>query len=133
MLRSSGFKLNIIGGKGGILAVSATDICKATQVADQQITGQNNKQANTGVYIQTPSCPLKVLAKKIGKTSVSIKVGGLGAGKVTVTGRGIKKTTKTIAKSTVATITAKRSKGTPGKVTVSFDPTGPAKAHKTTK
>jgi hypothetical protein len=129
----SGFKLNIIGGKGGILAVSATDICKATQIADQQITGQNNKQANTGVYIQTPSCPLKVLSKKVGKTSVSIKVGGLGAGKVTVTGRGIKKTTKTITKSTVATITAKRAKGTPGKVTVSFDPTGPAKAHKTTK
>jgi hypothetical protein len=129
----SSFKLNIIGGKGGILVVSDADICKATQVADQQIDGQNIKQADTDVSIQTPSCPLKVISKKAGKTSVTVKVGGLGAGKVTVTGRGIKKTTKTITKSTVATITAKRTKGTPGKVTVSFDPAGPAKARKTTK
>jgi hypothetical protein len=129
----SSFKLNIIGGKGGILVVSDADICKATQVADQQVDGQNAKQADTDVYIQTPGCPLKVISKKAGKTSVAVKVGGLGAGKVTVTGRGIKKTTKTITKSTVATITAKRTKGKPGKVTVSFDPTGPAKARKTTK
>jgi uncharacterized repeat protein (TIGR01451 family) len=129
----SGFKLNIIGGKGGILVVSGADICKSTQIADQQLTGQNNKAANTDVSIQTPSCPLKVLSKKVGKSSVAIKVGGLSAGKVTITGKGIKKTTKTITKSTVATITAKRTKGKPGKVTVSLDPTGPVKAHKTTK
>jgi hypothetical protein len=129
----SSFKLSIIGGKGGILTVSGTDICKATQVAEQQIDGQNGKQADTNIYIQTPSCALKVLSKKVGKTSVTLKVGGLGAGKVTVTGHGIKKTTKTITKSAVATITAKRTKTRIGKVTVSFDPTGPAKAHKTTK
>jgi hypothetical protein len=127
------FKMDISGGKKGILVVSATDICKATQVADQQIDGQNNKNADADVFIQTPNCPLKVLSKKVGKRSVAIKVGGLSAGKVTITGHGIKKTTKTITKSTVATITAKRSQGTPGKVTVTFDPTGPAKARKTTK
>jgi hypothetical protein len=129
----SGFKLNIIGGKGGILVVSGTDICKSTQVAAQQVDGQNGKTADANVYLQTPACPLKIISKKVGKTSVAIKIGGLGAGKVTVSGKGIKKTSKTIAKSTVATITAKRTKGKPGKVTVSFDPTGPAKAHKTTK
>jgi hypothetical protein len=129
----SSFKLSIIGGKGGILTVSGADICKATQVADQQIDGQNNKAADTEVSIQTPSCPLKVLSKTVGKTAVAIKVGGLGAGKVTVTGRGIKKTSKTISKSTVATISAKRSKGKPGKVTVSFVAAGSKKASKTTK
>jgi hypothetical protein len=131
----SSFKMDITGGKKGILVVSGekADICKSTQVADQQVDGQNNKTANTDVYIQTPSCPLKVISKKVAKSSVAVKVGGLGAGKVTVTGRGIKKTTKTITKSTVATITAKRTKGKPGKVTVSFDPTGPAKARKTAR
>jgi hypothetical protein len=129
----SSFKLNINGGKGGILVVSATDICKATQVADQQVDGQNNKDADADVFIQTPSCPLKVLSKSVGKRSVTVKVSGLGAGKVTVTGKGIKKTTKTITKSTVATITAKRAKGTPGKVTVSYDPTGPVKARTASK
>jgi hypothetical protein len=129
----SDFTLDIDGGKSGILVVSGTDICKSTQIADQQINGQNGKTADGDVYLQTTACPLKVLSKKVGKSSVAVKVGGLSAGKVTVTGKGIKKTTKTIAQSTVATITAKRTKGTPGKVTVSFDPTGPAKAHKTTK
>jgi hypothetical protein len=127
----SSFKLAIIGGKGGILTVSGADICKSTQIADQQITGQNNKPANTDVYIQTPSCPLKVLSKKVAKSSVAIKVGGLSAGKVTVTGKGIKKTTKIITKSTVATITARRTKGTLGKVTVSFVPKGTKKAKTT--
>jgi hypothetical protein len=120
----SSFKLNINGGKGGILTVSDADICKSTQIADQQIDGHNTKQADTNVFIQTPSCPLKVLSKKVGTRSVAIKVGGLGAGKVTVTGKGIKKTSKTITKSTVATIIAKRTKGKPGKVTVSFVPKG---------
>ncbi len=127
------FKLDINGGKGGILAVSGADICKSTQIAGQEIVGQNNKAADADVFIQTPACQLKVLSKKVGKRSVTVKVGGLSAGKVTVTGKGIKKTTKTISKSTVVTITAKRTKGTPGKVTVSFDPAGPAKARKTTK
>ena len=68
-----------------------------------------------------------------GKTTVVLKVGGLSAGKVIATGHGIKNTTKTITSTTVATITAKRTNGRPGKVTVSFDPAGPAKARKTTK
>ncbi len=117
----SSFELNINGGKGGILAVSGADICKATQIADQQIDGQSNKAADADVYIQTPSCPTKIISKTVGKTTVKLKIGGLGAGKVTVTGRGIKKTTKTIAKSTVATITAKRTgKSTPGAFKVKF-------------
>jgi hypothetical protein len=129
----SSFKMDIIGGKGGILTVSNADICKTTQIAGQQVDGQNGKDADSSISIQTPSCPLKVVSKKIGKTSVAVKVSGLGAGKVTITGKGIKKTTKTISSSTVATVTAKRTKGKPSKVTVSFDPTGPAKPRKTTK
>jgi hypothetical protein len=129
----SSFKLSIIGGKGGILTVSGADICKSTQIASQQVDGQNNKAADTDIAIQTPSCPLKVLSKKTTKRSVAVKVGGLGAGKVTITGKGIKKTSKTITKSTVATITAKRTKGKPGKIKVSYDPTGAAKARKTSE
>jgi hypothetical protein len=124
----SSFKLNINGGKGGILTVSDADICKSTQIAEQQVLGQNNKAADTDVFIQTPSCPLKVLSKKVTAKGVTLKVGGLGAGKVTVTGKGIKKTTKTISKSTVATIKAKRSNGTPKTIKVSFLAKGTKKA-----
>jgi hypothetical protein len=120
----SSFKLNIIGGKGGILTVSSADICKSTQIAKQQIDGHNGKDADTAVTIQTPDCALKVISKKVGKTSVVVQVGGLSAGKVTVSGKGIKNTSKTITTATVATITAKRTKGKPGKVTVSFVPKG---------
>ena len=131
----SSFKMDITGGKKGILVISGekADICKSTQIASQQIDGHNNKQADTDIAIQTPSCPTKIQAKKTTKKSVVLKVSGLGAGNVTVTGHGIKKTSKTITTATVATITAKRTKGKPGKVTVSFDPTGPAKARKTSK
>ncbi|HEX5922625.1 MAG TPA: hypothetical protein VFY45_02260 [Baekduia sp.] len=124
----SSFEMSIIGGKGGILTVSDADICKSTQVANQQVDGQSGKDADAPVSIQTPSCPLKVVSKKIGRTSVAVRVSGIGAGKVTITGKGIKKTTKTISKATVATITAKRTKGKPGKVKVSFLPTGAKKA-----
>jgi uncharacterized repeat protein (TIGR01451 family) len=129
----SDFMLDINGGKHGILVVSGTDICKATQVAGQQISGQNGKQLVSNVYLQTSACPLKIISKKVGKTSVVVKVGGLSAGKVTVSGKGIKKTRKTITRSTVATITARRTKAKPGKVTVSFAPAGSAKVRKTSK
>jgi hypothetical protein len=129
----SDFTLDIDGGKHGILVVSGTDICKATQIATRQVNGQNGKTVNDSLALSTPACPIKIISKKITAKTVVVKIGGLGAGKVTVTGKGIKKTSKTIATSTVATITAKRTKGKPGKVTVSFDPTGPAKARKTTK
>jgi hypothetical protein len=124
----SSFRLNVNGGKGGILVVSDADICKSTQIADQQVDGQNNKSADADVFIQTPSCALKVVSKKVGKSSVAVKVSGLGAGKVTLSGKGIKKTTKTITKSTVATITAKRTKGKPKQIKVSFLAKGAKKA-----
>jgi hypothetical protein len=129
----SSFKMDINGGKKGILVISAADICKSTQIAEQEVDGQNNKAADASVYIQTPSCPLKVLSKKVGRSSVVVKVSGLGAGKVTVSGRGIKKSSKTITSATVATITTRRAKGKPGQVTVTFDPAGPAKARRASK
>jgi uncharacterized repeat protein (TIGR01451 family) len=128
----SSFKLDIAGGKHGILVVSGADICAATQVANQGVEGQNLKQANIDIPIKTPSCPVKVITKKIGKTTVAVKVGGLSAGKLTISGTGIKKTSKTIVTSTVATITAHRTKSHLGKVKVSFLPKGTKKAKTTT-
>ncbi len=120
----SSFTLKIDGGKHGILAVSGdkADICTATQKALRQVNGHNNASADREIVVKTPNCPTKIISKTIGKTSVKLKIGGLGAGKVTVTGKGIKKTTKTIISATVATVTAKRTKGTPGAFKVRFAP-----------
>ncbi|MES1192934.1 MAG: hypothetical protein ABUM26_01310, partial [Solirubrobacterales bacterium] len=126
----SSFKLNITGGKKGILVISGdkADICKANQIANQEVDGQNGKQADTDITIATPACKTKVISKKTTKKSVVVKVAGLTAGKLTITGKGIKKTSRTITKATVATITARRTKGTPGKVKVTLKPVGKAKA-----
>jgi hypothetical protein len=124
----SDFALNIDGGAHGILTVSGADVCKATQIAEQQIQGQNGKTANANITIQTPACTTKIITKKITAKTVVLKIGGLGAGKVTVTGTGIKKTTKTITNATVATITAHRTKSRLGKIKVSFTPAGSKKA-----
>jgi hypothetical protein len=130
----SSFTLKVNGGKKGILVVSGdkADICKSTQVADQQIDGQNRKTADADVLIQTPSCPVKVISKTVGARSVVLKVGGLGAGKVTVSGQGLKKTSRTIAQATVATITAARTKARLGKAKVSFTPSGAKQAKSAT-
>jgi hypothetical protein len=130
----SSFKLSITGGKGGILVISGdkADICMANQLADQKIQGQNGKVANAAITIWTPACATKVISKKVGKTTVVLKVGGLGAGKLTVSGAGVKKTTKLIARATVATITAKRTNTRVGRVKVTFTPNGTAKAKSVT-
>jgi len=128
----SAFSLSLDGGAHGVLTVTGdkTDICDDSQVADRQIDGQNGKQADADVYIATAGCSVRVLSKKVTANAVTLRIGGLGAGKVTVTGAGVRKTSRTIAKSTVATVVAKRTKGSPGRVTVSFLPKG-AKTAKT--
>ncbi|HMJ35015.1 MAG TPA: hypothetical protein VK501_13970 [Baekduia sp.] len=128
----SGFQLNIDGGKHGILAVSNADICKASQVANREIDGQNNKQADGSIYMGTSACTLRVLSSSLTKTALTVRVGGLGAGKVSVSGAGITKTTRKVTKSTVASITAKLTKAgrrhRPTKVKVTFTPAGSKKS-----
>jgi hypothetical protein len=121
--------LTIDGGKHGILVVSGTDVCKGSQIAQARMDGQNGKIADSNVLITTP-CSASVISSKITSTVLSVKLGGLGAGKVTVSGSGIKKTSRTLTTTSVATVVAKRTKGTkaPTKITVRFDPAGPAKA-----
>jgi hypothetical protein len=70
-------------------------------------------------------------------------VGGLGAGKVSVSGRGLKKTSRTLAASSVATVSLSMSKATRSalahgrnvrvKLSISFTPKGAKKAKKITK
>jgi hypothetical protein len=106
------FSLALNGGKKGILVVSDADICKSAQTADEVIYGQNNKLLQTTLPITTSSCPLQVLAKKTSKTAMTVRVGGLGSGTVTMTGAGIKKVSRKLLASSVATLsTSLTSKG----------------------
>jgi hypothetical protein len=139
----SDFKLNINGGAKGILVVSGANLCAATQVTKQAATGQNGRTANANITMSTP-CALGVVASSHSASSLKVTVGGIGAGKVSVSGKGLTKTTRTIGKATTATLAPRLSQATRAtlahghnvkvRVTVSFTPQGAKKArvaHKT--
>lgn len=140
----SNFKLNIFGGKKDILVVSDANICSASQVAKQVATGHNNKVQTKNITLSTPSCPLGVARSSHTSSSLKLTVGGLGAGKVTVSGKGLAKTSRTLASASVATLQPKFTKSVKSqlahghnvkiRVTISFTPKGAKKAktaHKT--
>jgi hypothetical protein len=121
--------VTIAGGKHGILVVSNADVCAANQVNEVRIDGQNGKIFDRDVVLSTP-CKPSLLSSKLGKLALTVRLGGLGAGKVTVSGAGLRKSSRTLRSSTVSTVVARRIKGAkaPGRITVRFDPVGPVKA-----
>ena len=140
----SNFQLNIFGGKKDILVVSDVDICKSTQVAKQIATAHNNKVQTKNIVLSTPSCPLAVTGSSHTASALKLKVGGLGAGKVTVSGKGLVKTSRTVSSSSVATLQASFSQSAKSQLAhghnvtiraaVSFKPAGSKKTktiHKT--
>jgi hypothetical protein len=138
----SSFDLQIDGGKHGILAVSGANVCAGTQIADARFTGQNDKIADAAITMGTP-CALGIVKSSHTSTALKLAVGGVGAGKLTATGKGLAKVSRTIGTATTATLTMKLSKSTRSalahgrnvkvKVTVLFTPKGAKKAKRTTK
>jgi hypothetical protein len=133
----SSFKLNINGGKKDILVVSGTDICKSTQVAQQNATAQNGKMADAAITLSTP-CALGVVAASHSSTALKLTVGGIGPGRVSVSGAGLVKAFRTITAATTATLTPRFSSSVRRKlaqghnvrvrITVSFTPKGSKRA-----
>lgn len=103
----STFELKINGGKNGILAVSSkdrkADVCGADQRADAVIGGQNGKQRRWRPRVSTP-CGFKVIGTTFYSTKAKVRVGGIGKGRLTVSGPGIHRTSRKIGSSTVATV-----------------------------
>ncbi|MET0602500.1 MAG: hypothetical protein ABW167_10955 [Baekduia sp.] len=135
-------KLNINGGPKGILVVSGADICKASQVSDWITDGHNGKTMATEVIMGTP-CPLAVVAASNSLRSLKVTVSGISAGKLSVSGKGLTKRSRTIASATTATLTLPisrtvRSALAQGRdvratVSVAFTPKGAKKAKRTSK
>ncbi len=136
------FDLSIAGGAHGILVVSGTNICRANQVATAQFEGQNGKDVENDISMGTP-CALSVRGSGHGSSTVKLTVGGVGAGKVVVSGSGVQKLSRTVAEATVATLQPKltaaakralaRGRNVTMRVTVAFTPKGAKKARKVTK
>ena len=103
----SSFTLKLDRGKNGILVVTdGANVCAATEKPFLSAVAQNGKRVDAPMSL-TPDCPLAVASKTFTKTSARVKVTGIGAGTVTVSGPGVKTTRRTIKTATSATITAK--------------------------
>ncbi len=136
------FDLTLNGGAHGILVVSNTNLCAANQIANSVFVGQNGKAFEDDISMSTP-CPLSVKAAGHGPSTVTLTVGGLAAGKIRLSGAGIRTTTRTISTATVATVAPKlraaaaralaAGRDVTIRVSVAFTPKGAKKAKKITK
>ena len=134
--------LNVNGGSKGILVVSDANLCKASQVADQAADGQNGKIADARITMGTP-CGLGVVASSHTSSSLKVTVGGIGAGRLSVSGTGLVKAGRSITTATTATLSAPLTTATRRalarghdvkvKVSVSFTPKGAPKAKRIAK
>jgi hypothetical protein len=99
----STFDLTIDGGKHGILVVSSADVCKTTQIAGASLIGQNNKAVSPAITLGT-NCRLGVVGASHSSRTVRLKLSGLGAGRVAVTGTGLGRAARTLTAATTATV-----------------------------
>jgi hypothetical protein len=99
------FKLEIDGGRKGILEASL-DPCTASRRADVRFDGQNGDRTIRSLNIAAPECGVR--ASMSGTPSqVRVAFTGIGAGKLSVSGQGLLKRTRTVKRSTRGTMTAK--------------------------
>ncbi len=103
----SSFQLKLDSGKNGILVVTdGPGVCADTEKPFLSAVAQNGKRVDRAMSL-TPDCPLAVASRTFTTTSARVKVTGIGAGTVTISGTGLKTTRRTIKTATSATITAK--------------------------
>jgi hypothetical protein len=104
----SSFQLTIDGGKHGIIAVSGKPgSCDRSKVVDFQLTGQNNKVVELPVTATIDGCKPKIKKASATRGVVSLRLSGVSAGKLTVTGASVVKSTRTLKAAGEATIKAR--------------------------
>ncbi len=103
----SSFQLKLDSGKNGILVVTdGANVCTDTEKPFLSATAQNGKRVDSAMSL-TPDCPLAVASRTFTAISARVKITGIGAGTVTVSGPGLKTTKRTIRTATSATVVAK--------------------------
>jgi hypothetical protein len=104
----SEFDLSITGGKHGIIVVSGKPgTCDRDKTVESQFTGQNGKVHESGTAATIEGCKTKVKKSKSSSRAVTLLVSGLGAGKLTISGSGVSKATRTIKSADEASISAR--------------------------
>jgi hypothetical protein len=132
----SSFSLKLDRGRNGILVVTdGADVCADSEKPFLSAVAQNGKRVDSSTTL-TPECALAVASKTFTATTARVKVTGIGAGTVTISGAGLKTTRRTITAATSATIAAKltakgrqlRKAKRDIRIKVSFRPKGAKKA-----
>ncbi|MFA4928476.1 MAG: hypothetical protein WC558_08165, partial [Patulibacter sp.] len=100
------FRLKIDSGDNGILKAT-NDVCAADKIANAVYTGQNGRVTRTSLRFTAADCAPQVVSTSGSSTKLSVRLGGIGAGRVTLSGSRVAKTTRTIRASDVATINAR--------------------------
>jgi hypothetical protein len=100
------FTLMIYGGKNGILA-GTRDICAENNRSDVVFTGQTGKVTEQRVRVGVADCAPRVARTTTSARAVSLRLSGLSAGTLTLSGDRIATTRRTIKRANAATITGR--------------------------
>lgn len=102
------FDLKLNGGANGILKVTNGDVCRSTSTptVGQRLVGHNGRVFR-GSSVLTAGCPTAVVRAVRSGVKLRVTVGGVSRGSVSVSGRGITKSSLSVRGSaTVATLNA---------------------------
>lgn len=103
--------LKIDGGSRGILRAN-TDICASSKGTRVSYDGQNGARATRTLHVTAPDCRPAIAEAKAGATAVTVRVSGIGSGRLSVEGRGLRSASRTISLSDAATLKPRLSTAT---------------------
>lgn len=104
------FELSINSGRGGILEAT-NDVCGASKTTTIEYTGHNAGVTAQRVNFTAPDCkPQIVSAENSRNATLPVRVGGIGPGTLTLTGKGIGNATRKVVRSDAALVRAKLSR-----------------------
>jgi hypothetical protein len=104
----SSFRLDLTGGRHGILVVSGKPgTCDRAKTLDSQFVGHNGVVAETVGQVAVDGCKPRLVRSTTTRRSVTLRVGNLGAGRLTVTGPLVGRASRTLKAATEASITVR--------------------------
>lgn len=104
------FELLINSGSNGILEAT-NDVCGASKTTTIEYTGHNDGVTVQRVKFTAPDCKPQILAAENSRNAtLPVRVGGIDAGRLTLSGKGIGKATRKVVRSDTALVRAKFSR-----------------------
>lgn len=103
------FDLHVNGGNHGIIVVSGRPgTCDRDKTIDSRFTGQNAQTTVVTSTVKVDGCKASVRSTRLSSTTVTVRVGNIGSGKLSLSAGGlVQRATRTIKRATEASITAK--------------------------